>query len=178
MAKHIETFKGWAETFRTDVAALKALVEEKGADMEARKLAVGALSYLVTRMDLVPDWNEGIGMMDDIMVVRVCAQMASHHKLGALEASAELAIGRMANEAEKITDFLGADLYDKLRQYCAKLEETAVRGRTPQLVISEGAARLALYTEVDDEIKRSVPIVVADPDDAELRLKSYLAQKL
>ena len=75
MAKHIETFKGWAETFRTDVAALKALVEEKGADMEARKLAVGALSYLVTRMDLVPDWNEGIGMMDDIMVVKILATM-------------------------------------------------------------------------------------------------------
>lgn len=178
MAKHIETFKSWAETFRTDVAALKALIEEKGADLEARKLAAGALSYLVTRMDLVPDWNEGIGVMDDIMVVRVCAQMASLHKLGALDGTAELAIGRMANEAEKITEFLGADLYDKLRQYCARLEETAVRGRTPTQILNEGAARLALYGEVDEELKRSVPVVVADPDDAELRLKSYLAQKL
>lgn len=178
MAKHIETFKGWAETFRTDVAAMKALVEAKGADLEARKLAAGALSYLVTRMDLVPDWNEGIGMMDDIMVVRVCAQMASHHKLGELDAQAEVTIGRMANEADKITDFLGADLYDKLRAYCAKLEELAVRGRTPAQVVNEGAARLALYGEVDEEIKRSVPVVVNDPDDAELRLKSYLAQKL
>ena len=178
MAKHIETFKEWAETFRADVAALKALVESEKADIEARKLAAAALSYLVTRMDLIPDWNEGIGVMDDIFVVRVCAQMASTLGLGDLPHDAEVAIGRMANEAEKISDFLGAELYGKLRQHCARLEDTQVRGRLPKQIVDEGAARLALYNEVEEELKRSVPVVVADPDDAELRLKSYLKQKL
>ena len=178
MAKHIETFKGWADTFRADIAAMKALIESEKADPEARKLAAGALSYLVTRMDLIPDWNEGIGVMDDIFVVRVCAQMATTLGLGDLPHDAEVTLGRLANESEKISDFLGGDLYDKLRQYCAKLEDQAVRGRSPKQILDEGAARLALYAEVEDELKRSVPVVITDPDDAELRLKSYLTQKL
>jgi uncharacterized membrane protein YkvA (DUF1232 family) len=178
VAKHIEIFKDWAETFRPDIAALKALIESDKADLEARKLGAAALSYLVTRMDLVPDWNEGIGVMDDIFVVRVCAQMATTHQLGDLPHDAEVTLARLANEATKIADFLGSDVYDKLRAYCAKLEDAAVRGRTPKQVIDEGAARLALYNEVEDELKRSVPVVISDADDAELRLKSYLKQKL
>ena len=178
MAKHIETFKGWAETFRADVAAMKALIESEKADPEARKLGAGALSYLVTRMDLIPDWNEGIGVMDDIFVVRVCAGMATTLGLGDIAHDAEVTLGRLANEAEKVADFLGSELYDKLRQYCAKLEETQVRGRLPKQIVEEASARLALYNEVEEELKRSVPVVVADPDDAELRLKSYLKQKL
>jgi uncharacterized membrane protein YkvA (DUF1232 family) len=179
VSKHIETFKSWADTFHADVDALKAVVESRGADTESRRLAAGALSYLVTRMDLVPDHNEGIGIMDDIMVLRVCSALAStSHKLGDLPAAAEVSIGRMANQAEAISGFLGAALYDKLKSYCAKLGETAVRGRTPAQIIDEEPARTGLYAEIDDELKRSVPIVVADPEDAELRLKAYLTHKL
>ena len=179
MSKHIETFKGWADTFRQDVDALKAVVESTGADEESRRLAAGALSYLVTKMDLVPDHNEGIGIMDDIMVLRVCAQMATtSHELGDLPAAHQVAIGRMANEADKVTAFLGAAIYDKLKQYCSKLGESAVRGRTPAQIIDEEPARTALYAEIDDELKRSVPVVVSDPADAELRLKAYLTHKL
>jgi uncharacterized membrane protein YkvA (DUF1232 family) len=179
VSKHIETFKGWADTFRPDVDALKAVVESEGADGESRRLAAGALSYLVTKMDLVPDHNEGIGIMDDIMVMRVCAQLATEqHKLGDLPASAEVSIGRMANEAGKISAFLGDSVFDKLKQYCNKLGETAVRGRTPSQIVDDEAVRTALYGEIDDELKKSVPVVVKDAADAELRLKAYLTHKL
>jgi uncharacterized membrane protein YkvA (DUF1232 family) len=179
VSKHIETFKGWADSFRADVDALKAVVESTGADAESRRLAAGALSYLVTKMDLVPDHNEGIGIMDDIMVLRVCSALATtQHKLGDLPAAAEVSIGRMANESDKIAAFLGAAVYDKLKSYCAKLGETAVRGRTPSQIIDDENARKALYAEIDDELKRSVPVVVTDAADAELRLKAYLTHKL
>jgi uncharacterized membrane protein YkvA (DUF1232 family) len=179
VSKHIETFKGWADTFRPDVDALKAVVEAKGADAESRRLAAGALSYLVTKMDLVPDHNEGIGIMDDIMVLRVCALLATtSHDLGDLPAAAEVSIGRMANEADKISAFLGGQIFDKLKQHCAKLAETAVRGRTPSQIVDDEAARKALYGEIDEELKKSTPVVVKDPEDAELRLKAYLTHKL
>lgn len=178
MAKYIETFKGWADTFREDIGALKSLLESDGADLEARKLAAGALSYLVTRMDLVPDFNEGIGVLDDVMVLRVIAQLSSGYKLGALPSDADIALGRLQNEADHIAHFLGKELYDKFRVYCSRLGETAVRGRTPHQIVTEAPARAALYGEVEDEIKKSVPVVVADPDDAELRFKAYLSHKL
>jgi uncharacterized membrane protein YkvA (DUF1232 family) len=175
---YIEVFKSWADTIRQDIEAYKALLESTKAAAGARKLAGGALSYLVSKMDLIPDWNEGIGVIDDVMVLRVCAQLAQDHDRGALPGSAEASFERLTNEAEKITQFLGGPLYDKLKAYCAKLGETAVRGRTPAMLAEDEAARKTFYAELDDELKRNVPIVVNDPTDAELRLKAHLTHKL
>jgi uncharacterized membrane protein YkvA (DUF1232 family) len=175
---HIDTFKGWAETIRADIDAHKALLESKKADTHAKKLAGAALLYLVSRMDLIPDWNEGIGVIDDVMVLRVCAQLSQGHERGSLPTSAEVALDRMANEADKISEFLGGPLFDKLRAYCAKLAEQEVRGRKPAQLLDDADQRKALYAELEDELKRSVPIVVANPADAEVRLKAYLTHKL
>jgi uncharacterized membrane protein YkvA (DUF1232 family) len=175
---HIDVFKGWAETIRQDIDALKTLLESTKADADSRKLAGAALLYLVSRMDLIPDWNEGIGVIDDVMVLRVCAQLTGSHNRGDLPSAADVSIERMSNEAEKITAFLGGPLYDKLKAYCAKLGDQAVRGRSPTQLVDDVALRKALYTEIDEELKRSVPIVVNDPKDAELRLKAYLTHKL
>jgi uncharacterized membrane protein YkvA (DUF1232 family) len=175
---HIDVFRAWADTIRHDIDAFKALIESRAADASSRRLGAAALSYLVSRMDLVPDWNEGIGVLDDIMVLRVCAQLTQGHERGPLPATAEVSLERMANEAERISEFLGSAMYDKLRAYCAKLVDHGVRGRTPAQVVDDATARKALYTEVEDELKRTVPIVIKDPVDAELRLKAYLTHKL
>lgn len=175
---HIEVFKSWAESVRQDIDGLKAVLESKKADEHARKLAAGALGYLVSKMDLIPDWNEGIGVIDDVMVLRVCAQLMLGHERGPLPSAAEFSLDRMANEAEKIEAFLGGPVYDKLKAYCAKLEEQSVRGRAPAALLEDPAARKAFYAEIEDEVKRTVPIVVNDPVDAELRLKAYLTHKL
>jgi uncharacterized membrane protein YkvA (DUF1232 family) len=175
---HIDVFKGWAETIRQDIDAYKAVLESKKADAHSKKLAGGALTYLVSKMDLIPDWNEGIGVIDDVMVLRVCAQLIQDHDRGELPSAAEFSLDRMANEADKIKAFLGGPLFDKLKAYCAKLEDTEVRGRTPAKLIEDAALRKTFYVELEDELKRTVPIVVNDPTDAELRLKAYLTHKL
>ncbi len=175
---HIDNFKGWAESIRQDIDAFKALLESEGSDRESKKLAGAALLYMVSRMDLIPDWNEGIGVIDDVMVLRVCAQLSQVSARGALPKAADQALDRMANEADKITAFLGGPLYDKLKSYVSKLGEQAVRGRTPGKLVDEPELRKALYVELEDEIKSTVPIVVNDPTDAELRLKAYLTHKL
>jgi len=174
---HIDVFKGWAESIRQDLDAYKSLLESAKADTHSRKLAGAALLYMVSRMDLIPDWNEGIGVIDDVMVLRVCAQLTGGHDR-ALPTSAEVAFERMSNEADKITQFLGGGLYDKLKSYCTKLADQTVRGRTPAQLIDDAALRTSLYVELEDEIKKTVPIVVNDPVDAELRLKAYLTHKL
>jgi uncharacterized membrane protein YkvA (DUF1232 family) len=174
---HIDGFKSWAETIRQDIEAFKALLESGKADTHSRKVAGAALLYMVSRMDLIPDWNEGIGVIDDVMVLRVCAQLTQGHERG-VPTSAEVALDRMANEADKIQTVLGGALYDKLKSYCAKLADVAVRGRTPAALMEDASLRKALWTELDDELKKNVPIVVNDPTDAELRLKAYLTHKL
>jgi uncharacterized membrane protein YkvA (DUF1232 family) len=175
---HIDVFKSWAETIRQDIDAFKAVLESEQAEDKARKLAAGALTYLVSKMDLIPDWNEGIGVIDDVMVLRVCAQLSQDTSRGTLAASAEASLERMANQADKIKDFLGGPLFDKLKAYCARLGEQTVRGATSAQLMSEEATRASLYVALDDELAKTVPIIVNDPTDAELRLKAYLTHKL
>ena len=175
---HIEVFKSWADTIRQDVEAFKALLESTKADEKSRKLAGGALQYLVSKMDLIPHWNEGIGMIDDVMVLRVAAQQAQDLGRGDLPASAEVSFERLSNEVEKIVAFLGGPIYDKLKAYVSKLGEQPVRGRTAAQLMADAALRTTLYGELDEELKKTVPIVITDPADAELRLKAYLTHKL
>lgn len=175
---HIDVFKGWAETIRQDTEAFKSVLESAKSDEHSKKIAASALLYMVSRMDLIPDWNEGIGVIDDVMILRVAAQLTQNHDRGALPTGAEVALDRMANEADKITAFLGAALYDKLKAYCTKLGDQKVKGRGPAELLADAALRKTLYAEIDEELKKSMPIVVNDPTDAELRLKSYLTHKL
>jgi uncharacterized membrane protein YkvA (DUF1232 family) len=175
---HIDVFKSWAESIRQDTDAFKALLESQKADEKSRKLAAGALQYLVSKMDLIPDWNEGIGVIDDVMVLRVCAALTQDHDRGSLPTNAEAALERMANQAEKITAFLGGPIYDKLKVYCAKIGDQPVRGITTAQLLADDSARKQLYATLKDELEKTVPIVVNDPTDAELRLKAYLTHKL
>jgi uncharacterized membrane protein YkvA (DUF1232 family) len=175
---HIDVIKGWAETIRPDIEAFKVLLESAKADENSRRLAGAALLYLVSRMDLVPDWNEGIGALDDVMVLRVIAQLTQTHARGPLPTAAEICLERLANESDQITEFLGGPIHDKLRAYCARLAEQAVRGRTPAQLVDDAELRKALYGELEDEIKKSLPIVIENPADAEVRLKAYLTHKL
>lgn len=175
---HIDTFKSWADTLRQDIDAFKALLENDKADIKARRLAGGALQYLISKMDLIPDWNQGIGVIDDVMVLRVCSVLVQDYNRGSLPTAAETSLDRMVNQAEKITEFLGGPLMDKLKVYCTKLAEQNVRGATPAQIIEDEAARKSLYDAVKDELEKTVPIVINDPTDAELRLKAYLTHKL
>lgn len=175
----IETFKSWAEqTVRADVEALQAVVESERADLPARKLAAAALSYLISKMDLVPDWNVGIGFADDVMILRVAAQLIQNHDTGELSTPASVALGRMSNEADEVSAFLGAALFDKLRAYVGKLAEQEVRGRTPRLIVDDEEARARLWSEVEDELAKAGPVVLGDVADAEVRLRAYLTHKL
>ena len=170
---HIDTFKGWAETIRQDIDAFMALLDSPKADDHAKKLAGAALLYLVSRMDLIPDWNEGIGVIDDVMVLRIAAQLGQSHPRGDLDATHDRSLDRMANQADAIQQFLGGPLYDKLKAYVAKLSDVAVRGRTPGALLDDAKLRRDLKVEIDDEVKKTVPIVINDAMDAELRLKVF-----
>jgi len=175
---HIDVFKGWADTIRQDIEAFKAVLESAKADAASKKLAGAALAYLVSRMDLIPDWNQGIGVIDDVMVLRVCAALTQDLNRGELPTAAEASLERMSNQSEKISAFLGGPLYDKLKSYCAKVGEQPVRGITTAQLLEEDSARKSLYTALKDELEKTVPIVINDPTDAELRLKAYLTHKL
>ncbi len=175
----VNDVKEWVETIREDIEALKAVLDSPGTDDEAKKFAAAGLNYLVARMDLVPDWEESIGMLDDAMIIRLLADLASQCGLGDdLSATNVAALGRLANEADIIEDVIGVELEARLRTYCSRLKDDSVRGRSPIQIATDAAIRKTLYDEVEAELLRVPPAPFADPEPLIAKFKSYLHHKL
>ncbi len=178
MGKHIDKMRGWIDTFSADVAAVKQLVESATAPAAARAQAAAALGYLVARMDLVPDWEETCGVIDDAMILRVSAALAADKGGLGAHGPAGATLARLANEAEVVSEFLGPVLYPKLEKYTAELVAKEVRGRKPQAVVENPKLRAMLYAEIEEELRRLPPAPMSDPDSVERTIKNYLSQKL
>ncbi len=183
MSEHISALAQWALGWRADLEALKRALSAEKALADVRRYAAAALNYVVSRMDLVPDWEPAVGLFDDLMVVRICAAQAMRAAGGSAAGSglddattAELA--RLAEQADRVQDFLGDDLFARLRAYCDKQLGEAVRGRTPEQVVADPKVRAQLIAEVDDAAARAGDVAIADEAQAAVRLKAYLGHKL
>lgn len=180
MADQIDAIREWVDNFREDIEAMKAIVEADKLDDDARKFAAAALNYLVTRMDLVPDWNETLGVIDDVMVLRVCIELAANYGIdeGINDTDALIRISRMTNESEIVESFLGPDLHAKFRKYCARLTDQEVRGRRPASIVESADVRAALYKEIENDLLRMPPAPFENPEEIAVKFKSYLQHKL
>jgi uncharacterized membrane protein YkvA (DUF1232 family) len=175
---HIAALRSWVESFADDIETVKAVVDSEATSAGARKLAAGALSYLVTKMDLVPDWNDTLGILDDVMVLRVCLAAAGAEVDEGLPAKSSAAVGRLVNDADRVEQVLG-DVYPRFKTYCARLADTSVRGRTPQQVVADEAARKALYDEIAEDLKRLPSASFSDSSEETVaKLRAYLHHKL
>jgi len=180
MSDHLSVFREWVGTIREDVETLEAIIDTKDISADARQYAAVALNYLVTRMDLVPDWEESIGVLDDVMVIRICTEFASQRGLdeGLSEAKHIVAVGRLVNESKVITEFLGAELASDLRKHVARLVDTSVRGRGVTTILENAEQRSKLYEEVADDLRRMPPAPFDDGEELAVKFKSYLKYKL
>ena len=180
MSEHIEDIKQWVRSFRGDVEAVKSVVDTETIDDRGRKLAAAALNYLVTRHDLVPDHNETIGMLDDVMVLRVCMRLANAYDIDEQIADDDdlRRVTNMMADSATVASLLGDELYGKFTKYCARLTEVAVRGRSPEQIVENEKARKELYEEVERDILRMPAPSFEDADDVMVRFTSYLHHKL
>jgi uncharacterized membrane protein YkvA (DUF1232 family) len=177
-ANHMERMKQWIDTFADDVATLQKIVTNEKVPREARVMAAGALGYLVTRMDLIPDWEETCGIIDDAMIMRVAIALASEKDIGDIDGDTMREVGRLANEAEVVHEFLGEDLYPRIKKYTQDLTHTVTRGRLPETVVDDAKARRDLWAEIKDELKALPPAPMTDPDAVARTVRNYLSQKL
>jgi uncharacterized membrane protein YkvA (DUF1232 family) len=174
-----QRFVEWVEALPGDVDMAFALLTNEGVAVPGRRLIAGALSYLLTQLDLIPD-HEPAGAIDDALVLRVACALASEHaaKLGAQE-SAQL--GRLANEEEHIREFLGGELFAKLKRYVIALAERPVRSRTADQLLSDARARSDLRRELDAALKKAKAPPADDAKQAaalETTVTAYLKMKL
>jgi uncharacterized membrane protein YkvA (DUF1232 family) len=177
-AGQMERMKAWIDSFASDVAALQSLLADERAASEARLHAAGALNYLLLRMDLIPDWEETCGIIDDAMILRVSMSLVLEMDLGAQSGENLRIIGKLANEAERVHEFLGDEIYARLKKYAEELARTAVRGRHPRILLDDPRERKRFFDEIKDDLKRLPTAPMSDPGRVARVVKNTLAAKL
>jgi uncharacterized membrane protein YkvA (DUF1232 family) len=177
--KFLETAQEWVASLRADVTTCKAVLSTEAVHRDARRFAAAALNYVVTRLDLVPDHEPTIGMLDDAMVLRACLSLAaSNHLDEGLEPSVMVEALRLANEADRFGELLDDEMIARFRKHCERLATQEVRSRTPEHIVGNPDLREQLFREVDAELLRMPAAAFTDAVALRRQFLSYVKAKL
>jgi uncharacterized membrane protein YkvA (DUF1232 family) len=166
----IELFSEWINSLPDDTKTLQAAVEAEGTPREAKLMLIGGLSYLLRKIDIVPDYLTGVGVVDDVFVLRIAA--------------AEANLGGAAPEVQALGDSLGpvqeylGDLYAGLVTFVKGLPEDPVRGRTAAKILDDESVHKQFTRELGDELDSFAPKPITDGDRALREIKSFIKAKL
>jgi uncharacterized membrane protein YkvA (DUF1232 family) len=172
----LDAFPNWLRTLAEDARGLASVLEQAGSEGAQRGAAV-ALNYLFKSLDLIPDGLEDLGFIDDAFVARAAADLVKQESESALSADSTGTLTRLAEDAELVREFLGAE-YGRLAKYVAGLEQSSVRGRSVHDIVTDPAVRADFVREVQQWADGyAVPSFTRDERNL-VKLRSFLLAKL
>jgi hypothetical protein len=174
LVRYLDVFPGWLRTLGEDAGALGGIVGNTSeGNEEVKKYVISGLNYIFKSLDLIPDGIDDLGFCDDAFVLRVAAQLA----VEADGAAKDGVVGRLADEAKDVQEFLGDD-YERLVTYVKGLRKGAARGRTVDDIMTDESARSAFVHEVAAWSREyQVPSFTRDVKTL-IKLKAFLSAKL
>ena len=174
---HLELFAGWLRTLGEDVERLGHVVESKAAGAPARQLIAGGLNYLFKSLDLIPDGIDDIGYLDDAFVLRTAAELAMRDDVSSLDADELRALNRLAEDADAIKDFLGAD-YSRLEAYVTGLRKGSSRGRSVSDILEDATTQASFLSDLRGFAKNYQSPPFAREEKNLVKLKAFFEAKL
>ena len=172
LSRYLEVFPAWLRTLGEDAGALGNVVTTQSNEEVTRYVASG-LNYIFKSLDLIPDGIDDLGFCDDAFVIRVAASLACE----ADGAAREGVLGRLAEDAKQVEEFLGDD-YARLVAYVQGLRKGAARGRTVDDILTDASVRSAFVQEVAAWAQEyQVPSFTRDVKTL-IKLKAFLRAKL
>lgn len=172
LMRYLDMFPAWLRTLGEDAGALGGVVSADGNE-EVKRYVTSGLNYIFKSLDLIPDGIDDLGFCDDAFVIRVAACLA-------VEAHPEAKdgiVGRLAEDARAVEDFLGED-YARLVTYVKGLRKGAARGRTVEDIITDVSTRTSFVHEVAAWSQEyQVPSFTRDVKTL-IKLKAFLSAKL
>lgn len=172
LARYLDMFPSWLRTLGEDAGALGPLVSADGNE-EVKRYVASGLNYIFKSLDLIPDGIDDLGFCDDAFVIRVAASLA----VEADPTAKDGVLGRLAEDAKAVEDFLGED-YARLVTYVKGLRKGAARGRTVEDIMTDVSARSAFQGEVSAwAAEYQVPSFTRDVKTL-IKLKAFLSAKL
>jgi uncharacterized membrane protein YkvA (DUF1232 family) len=175
-ARCLDAFPNWLRSLGEDARALSSVLEKEGSG-GAQRRAAAALNYLFKSLDLIPDGLEDLGFIDDAFVVRAAADAIKEESEAELSADSSGTLARLADEADLVREFLGAE-YARLAKYVAGLEQGSARGRSVSMILGDAAVRADFVREVRQWADGyAVPSFTRDERNL-VKLRSFLLTKL
>ena len=172
LVRYLDLFPSWLRTLGEDAGLLGSVVAGDGSD-EVKRYVTSGLNYIFKSLDLIPDGIDDLGFCDDAFVIRVAAALACEGETAAKEG----VVGRLAEDAHAVEDFLGDD-YPRLVAYVKGLRKGAARGRTVDDIMTDVSARTSFVHEVTAWSKEyQVPSFTRDVKTL-IKLKAFLSAKL
>ncbi len=180
MSEGIIKFRQYVEALPGDIRELLALAGDAKLPKPARRWAVAALNYVLLNLDLVPDWVPVIGLCDDTAVMRVAMGILADQDVPGMPVERVATVGRLANEADAVRDFLGPELAETFRRYVESLADREIQGRRPDQILRDDKSFGLWKRDVEAMLKAHRPDLrpMQDPDKISRDLLSYFRAKL
>jgi uncharacterized membrane protein YkvA (DUF1232 family) len=169
----LQAMDEWVKNLAIDAKVMRATMDSAGVSREAKKYIIGGLSYLLRKVDIIPDYMGGIGVLDDASVMRIACMLAL--KEGAPSASDEFK--KLGQEAELVKVALEG-FYDKFEGYVINLPIEKIRNRNADTILDEPGSLDQFDRELEDETRGYRAKPLAQNTRTLRELKSFIKSKV
>lgn len=163
----------WVKNLAEDTQVMRRALDSAAITREAKKFILGGLSYMLRKVDIIPDYLGGIGVLDDAAVMRVSAKLA----MDAGVPNADAAFARLVSDDTLVRE-LFADMYDTFVNYVRKLPEERIRNRNADHILDEEGCLDQFDRELEDEIRGYTPKPLGDNERTIREFRSYIKSKV
>lgn len=138
------------DKYAEDLLAVQGALGDASTPDAAKRVLVGGLNYGLDMLDMFPDHYKGLGVADDVIVLRLAAKQA------VAAGASHAALLRLADEAGDVAAVF-EDLAAPLEKFVAKLPEREARGRSVDKILTHRDTRIMFEADVAREAKRHKP---------------------
>jgi uncharacterized membrane protein YkvA (DUF1232 family) len=176
--EHAKHFQLWIDTFGEDIRTIVELLDEDDAHEDLKRLGIGTLNYGLKQLDLIPDFYEPVGLIDDCMIIRVFASLALEYVIQLKDDRIKKRLVMMAEQNEVVIEFSGKEIYRALMNYVKVLPDRKVRHRDAKIILTNEDKMKDFKEDIAVEMKGYVGAKIDDPEGVCKDLKSFLKLKL
>jgi uncharacterized membrane protein YkvA (DUF1232 family) len=152
----VKIINNWIETVPKDVDVMVEALQSSATPRESRTLLIGGLSYMLRKIDIIPDFLDGVGVVDDTLVIRVAAASAVELASGKLDWYLEDELSRLGQSLDSLRDYWG-DAYPGFEGYVKELLDGEVRACMADKIIDDEETYQQFLKEVKDAIANYKP---------------------
>ncbi len=169
----LQAMDRWVKDLAGDALEMRKALDSEGISRDAKKYLIGGLAYLLRKVDIIPDYMGGIGVLDDASVMRVAVKLALESGLP----GGSPALTKLGEEAELVKSAL-EEFYDTFEGYVKGLPAEKIRNRNADTILDEPGSLDQFDRELEDETRGYKPKPLAQNSRTLRELKSFIKSKI